>query len=168
MFNPSGLPILADMEKIYTTCDKVQLELISGNGFPGQKGNYFANSGTAYLTNKRLIYVPISTNEYFKSLSIPLHFIENPSMTSEGVFTKTEIVTCLIKPGPMQAIQAPTVFMLEKEAYLKLIFHEKQSFEFHSSLVQLKSRPQDPTELPDYDNLFNQEDVDPVPEYKKN
>ena len=160
----SGLPVMADMEKIYTTCTNVQLELISGAGFPGQKGNYFANSGTAYLTNRRLIYMPSTTNESFKSLSIPLHFIQTHTIEKEGIFAKTEIVQMLIKPTKVHVI--PNAFMLERDANLKMYFHEKQSFEFHSSLVQLKSRPQDPSELPDYENLFNAEDVDPVPKYE--
>eukprot|EP00834_Sanchytrium_tribonematis_P003713 NODE_153_length_15389_cov_1.201439.p11 type:complete len:176 gc:universal NODE_153_length_15389_cov_1.201439:10032-9505(-) len=163
--NSSKLPIMGDMEKIYNTTEKVQLDLVSGEGFPGQKGNYFANLGTLFLTNRRIIYIPNTSNEYFQSLSVPLHFIESPTLTSEGIFSKVELLTCSIKPTQQEVIQSPKVYMLDRNAFMKLYFHDKKSFEFHAMMIQLKSRPQNPTELPQYDNLYNLEDVDPVPEY---
>ncbi len=165
-FHPqTGLPQLESTEKIYTTSENVQLQLITGSGFPGQLGNYFCNVGQLFLTNKRIIYITKSTNRHFRSLSVPLHFIYDPTTTQEGIFSKTELIICQVKPGNMQAQQGLDIHMLNNDACLKLTFHDGHSLEFHASLIQLKSRPQDPSELPEYDSLCNTEDVDPVPAY---
>jgi len=68
---PDGEPSLGEDEKIIRKYDRIQFELVAGDGYPGEGGNYYS-TGRVYLTKFRVMLIPDRPTPSLTSIALPL------------------------------------------------------------------------------------------------
>ncbi|KAJ3197624.1 hypothetical protein HK101_002052 [Irineochytrium annulatum] len=129
---PSGTPILIETEKLQFTQHGVTLELASGNGYPGQGFSTASASGTLFLTNRRVIYLPSQAQPLFKSLNVPLPNMDHTKLVQPW-FSANKF-ECVVAPVPHGGLTLP--------ANVTWVFKEGGAFEFDVLYKQLSTREQ--------------------------
>jgi hypothetical protein len=133
---------LVPEEKCFQTYQQVRLEYESGTGYPGEGHNYFSNSGTVYLTNKRIVYsvLDATPDAFFKNLTIPLLNLHDPKLIQPWFNCNSFKGTVI--PVINGGLRIPGT--------LQLFFTQGGAFEFHTTFLQLQSRlAETPDPVPD-------------------
>ncbi len=125
-------PNLAQGEKLFFVQDDVDLEYESGTGYPGQGHNYHCTKGCLYLSNIRVIYVPVGY-QFFKNLNIPLPNLKHGKLIQP--WWDANRYEGIVEPVPNGGLRL--------EGSLKFIFRSGGGFEFSSIFLQLRARISD-------------------------
>jgi hypothetical protein len=140
-------PCLVEGERLFFVQDNVELQYESGTGYPGQGHNYHVQGGVLYLTNVRVVYVPIGF-KFLKSLNIPLPNLKQGKLIQP--WWDANRYEGIVEPVPNGGLRL--------EGSLKFIFRSGGGFEFSSIFLQLRAR------ISDHDAI-NEE---PLPLYEPN
>ena len=135
-----------DTQKVYFKSDKVKMEYITGDGFPGQKGNHFSKDGALTVTREYLIYTPL-TSTYFSNVVVPLDQIIQSNVVTEGFFSSSHALQLTIRHQNEN----------EKTIIVRMTMGFDNPHPCLGIIKQLQSRDDAP---------LNEEDVDPVPTYE--
>lgn len=132
VLNSEEKPILVQGEKLFLVQDKVELQYESGSGYPGEGHNYYCQNGILYLSNIRIIYVPIGY-KFFKNLNIPLENLKQGKLIQP--WWDANRYEGLVQPVPNGGLRL--------EGTAKFIFRSGGGFEFSSVFLQLRARISD-------------------------
>ncbi|KAJ3330204.1 hypothetical protein HDU76_006221 [Blyttiomyces sp. JEL0837] len=143
-FDAASNPILIPGEKVFNRQGAVQMEYVSGSGYPGEGFNAASQNGMLYLTNRRIIYVPSPLQIRFASLTIPLPNLIEGKLVQPWFAANRYEGKCIPVPNGGLTIAGQ----------VRWIFKEGGAFEFSSIFAQLRSRLADEHEeeerLPTY------------------
>ncbi|KAJ6243989.1 ww domain binding protein [Anaeramoeba flamelloides] len=103
-------PSVLQGEEFNFTIKKVQFAAESFGGYPGLGGNWYAKSGTLYLSEYRLVYVLDKRNRPLKSFEFPLTLVTQEEYKKPR-FGKTYL-TGVVKNVPNGGVKKPTKFKL--------------------------------------------------------
>ncbi|KAJ9613889.1 hypothetical protein H2200_002025 [Cladophialophora chaetospira] len=137
MLDGKGSFVLLPAEKIiHKTTPRVSLAITTPTTYPGNSPlAIHANSGTVYLTNQRIVYLPEKPTAELKSFSAPLLNLHD-----------THLTVPWFGPNAWQAFLQPVpggnIPVTQAAIELKLTFKEGGAPDFHSTLERIKERLQ--------------------------
>ncbi|KAH9907476.1 hypothetical protein F4778DRAFT_722055 [Xylariomycetidae sp. FL2044] len=119
---------------LHKTRGRIGLQITSPNNPPGVAPlSIKSDSGTAYITNQRLIYLPAAPTEQFKSFSTKILGCQDGRMVSSWIGPWAWEANVRPVPNGNISPEFPRVT-------LKLIFKDGGSSDFESKFVELKAR----------------------------
>lgn len=116
----------------------VSLLLTWGGGYPANCGEFIVKTGTLFLTNQRVIYLPTPPQAHFVSLSVPILHVKNGQIHQP--WYGANYFQALVVPVAGGGIPLP--------AELKLTFNHGGVFEFSTMLQGLTDRIIETGEIP--------------------
>lgn len=140
--NPPFTPLPAE-QLLHTTPKRIVLSLSTPSHYPAkQQQPYLLShpSGTLYLTNRRIIYLPETPTEQFKSFAAPLLNIHDSHVALP--FWGANYWAASLQPVQGGGIPMPKTGVLE----LKLTFKEGGASDFHNKYEVVRERLQQAVE----------------------
>ncbi|KIW94993.1 uncharacterized protein Z519_04973 [Cladophialophora bantiana CBS 173.52] len=121
---------------IHRSTPRISLAITTPSTYPGNNPlAIHCSSGTVYLTNQRIVYLPEKSTPEFKSFSAPLLNLHD-----------THLTVPWFGPNAWQAILQPVpggnIPATQAAVELKLTFKEGGAPDFHSTFEQIKERLQ--------------------------
>jgi len=137
MLSPTeGFTPLPGEQRLYTSPARTALTIQSVNKFPGrQPFTVQSSAGTAYLTNRRIVYLPTISTPSLQSFTAPILNLHDTHVAAPffGPNVWTSIVQSV--PGGNIPPEHPAV-------ELKMTFKDGGAFDFHSTFERIKERLQ--------------------------
>eukprot|EP00164_Ancoracysta_twista_P001644 GFYU01002159.1.p1 GENE.GFYU01002159.1~~GFYU01002159.1.p1 ORF type:complete len:346 (-),score=43.74 GFYU01002159.1:166-1203(-) len=109
----SGTPINLPHEVWAFSKNNVKFSVESGNGYPGQGGNYYG-SGVVYLSSWRCILVFVPGNHVCRAIEIPLHGVKEHKL-NQPIFGSNS-VSGQVEPLPGRGLHSVAKFKLTFES----------------------------------------------------
>ncbi|EXJ54271.1 hypothetical protein A1O7_09609 [Cladophialophora yegresii CBS 114405] len=151
MLDGKGSFVLLPAERfIHKTTPRVALAITTPTTYPGNSPlAIHCSSGTVYLTNQRIVYLPEKPATELKSFSAPLLNLHDTHMTVPW-----------FGPNAWQAVLQPVpggnIPATQAAIELKLTFKEGGAPDFHSNLERIKERLQQVVSTARENNLSGQ------------
>lgn len=148
MLAPTSTPPftpLPNEQNLFTSPPRIALSLSTPTHYPGKQQqppfNLSSSSGTVYLTNRRIIYLPASPTEKLQSFAAPILNLHDSHVTAP--FFGPNVWLALLQPVQGGGIPTPSTGVVE----LKLTFKEGGAFDFHTQYERVKERLQHAMEV---------------------
>ncbi|EEB05168.1 WW domain binding protein-2 [Schizosaccharomyces japonicus yFS275] len=141
-------PYLLEEEFILKTYGEIALSLLC---VPPSNKSWTSTSGKLYLTNKRLIYVPTTSTDDFKSFQTPICNLKDTKLNQP--FFGANYYSGLVVPVQNGGIPS--------DAEMRLQFNEGGIFDFVESLQRLIQRYQE------VGNVGHVQHLEPLPPYHR-
>ena len=169
--NPPYTPLPGE-QHLSTSPPRIAFSITTPAHFPGKQQQPFSlthGSGTLYLTNRRLIYLPDKTSTKLQSFAAPITNLHDSHVTAP--FFGPNVWTALLQPVPGGGIPVPGTGVVE----LKLTFKEGGAFDFHTQFERVKERLQHALEMermrgdagPAPDPNLNNVNLEDLPAYEE-
>ncbi|TPX35781.1 hypothetical protein SmJEL517_g01916 [Synchytrium microbalum] len=138
-------PVLIQAEKLFYSQDGIRFEFEGASGgYPGNLASYSSKTGSLYLTNLRMIYVPTPLLETLKTFNVPLENVRDGKFVQPWFdANRYEGMLCDLLFGSLISSSAVIPVPhggLKERGTMKLTFREGGGFEFSSIFQQLRSR----------------------------
>ncbi|KIV83137.1 hypothetical protein PV11_05190 [Exophiala sideris] len=142
-----GFVPLPSEKVIHRSLPRIALAITTPATYPGNNPlSIHSNSGIAYVTNQRLVYLPEKPTTELKSFSAPLLNLHDSHVTMPWFGPNTwQAVLQPVPGGNIPATQA--------NIELKLTFKEGGAPDFHSNFERIKERLQQVVSLARENNL---------------
>ncbi|KAF2116087.1 hypothetical protein BDV96DRAFT_480540, partial [Lophiotrema nucula] len=129
-----GYTPLPGEQTLYVSPPRTTLALQSSNRHPpAQSYSQQCKSGVVYLTNRRIIYLPVSSTPDFQSFAVPILNIKDSRVTAPWFgANKWESVILPVSGGGIPAQHAELEMTME--------FKEGGAFDFATTFERLKER----------------------------
>lgn len=122
---------------VFTSPPRISLSLSIPSHYPAKQQQPFSlshPSGTLYLTNRRIIYLPDKPTTDFQSFAAPILNLHDSHVTAP--FFGPNAWSALLQPVQGGGIPTPTGGVVE----LKLTFKEGGAFDFHTGYERVRER----------------------------
>ncbi|KAF9950760.1 hypothetical protein BGZ72_007638 [Mortierella alpina] len=135
MLTPDGKDIVPlENETVFFRENGVRFELDSSNGgYPGAGASYTSKSGTALLTNQRVVYICGAPTQFFSSASLPIKNIQDSKLVQPWFSAAT--FKAVVMPVPGGGLSQP--------ARLSITFSTGSIHEFDVQYRSLRERLQE-------------------------
>ncbi|KIW02009.1 uncharacterized protein PV09_06515 [Verruconis gallopava] len=132
--NGGGFTPLPGEQRLYTSPSRTALSIQSVNKFPGkQPFTLQSSAGTAYLTNRRLVYLPSVSTPALQSFTAPILNLHDTHVAAP--FFGPNVWT-----GIVQAVPGGNIPPEHPAVELKLTFKDGGAFDFHTTFERIKER----------------------------
>jgi len=147
MLSPATSPPftpLPNEQVLFTSPPRISLSVSTPTHYPGKQQQPFSASsstGLAYLTNRRLIYIPDKPTDKLRSFAAPILNIHDSHVTAP--FFGPNVWQALLQPVNGGGIPTPTGGVVD----FKLTFKDGGAFDFHTHFERIKERLQQAVEV---------------------
>lgn len=132
--NEPGFIKLPNERILYTSPPRASLQLSPPNTVPGvEPWSAKSESGVAYITNQRIVYLPTNPTPELKSFSAPILNLQDSYVRAPFFGANYWIALC--RPVPGGGIPASQIAV-----ELRLTFRDGGAFDFSSIFEQIKER----------------------------
>ena len=129
-----GFVPLPKEKVIYTSPARTTISIHTPNTYPGKEPlDISSNSGIAYITNQRLVYLPSTPSASFQSFSAPILNLMDSHVTAP--WFGANAWTAVLKPVTGGGIPAQHAFV-----EVKLVFKDGGTYDFHRVFEELKDK----------------------------
>ncbi|KAB8074090.1 WW-domain ligand protein-domain-containing protein [Aspergillus leporis] len=136
-----GFVRLPHEQLIYTSPPRTSLSLQPLSSYKGKDAlSIQSGSGQIYLTNQRVVYIPVQKSKDFQSFSAPLLHIHDTHVSAP--FFGPNVWQALVQPVSGGGIP-PSLPAVQ----LKVTFKEGGAFDYHNHFERIKERLQQAVEL---------------------
>ncbi|CAF9916182.1 MAG: hypothetical protein HETSPECPRED_002786 [Heterodermia speciosa] len=130
----TGFVRLNGEKVLFTSPARTTLELSSPSSYPGKEPiSIHCSNGKAYLTNQRLVYLPIASTPRFQSFSAPILNLQDTHVTAP--FFGANVFAGILRPVPGGNIPPHHAFV-----EIKMTFKEGGAFDFSSTYERIKEQ----------------------------
>ncbi|KAJ2162011.1 hypothetical protein GGF46_001003 [Coemansia sp. RSA 552] len=135
-------------------CNGVKFELKSGSGYPGDPVQFAVSSGTAFVSNQRVVYLPVHTT-YQTSNQTPTDRSLNSFTIPHANLKNQEFTQPLFGSNCYKAFATPVPGGgIAGSATLTLTFKEGGGYDFYETARKVVERTQETGEVPPYDETL--------------
>lgn len=139
--SPQAFTPLPHETTLYTSPPRTTLSLTSLNKYPGHEPfSMTSSSGTLYLTNSRIIYLPSTPTPRLQSFAAPILNTHDSHIVAPWI--GPNVWTALVQP-----VQGGGIPAHHPALELKLTFKEGGAYDFHSRYERVKERLQQAVEV---------------------
>ncbi|KAJ2120448.1 hypothetical protein IW147_005061 [Coemansia sp. RSA 720] len=140
-------PVPLPNENFLYHCSGVKFELKSGDGYPGDQLSLASPSGTAFISNQRIIFLPATTTHLTSTTNQP-HTVNSYTIPHTNIKDQ-KFVQPLFGANRFEALAIPVANgHVEGRATLVLTFKEGGGFDFATIARKLSERIQETGEVP--------------------
>ncbi|KAI9505187.1 hypothetical protein GGI25_002241 [Coemansia spiralis] len=141
-------PVPLPEENFLYHCSGVKLELKSGAGYPGDAVALSSPSGTVFISNKRIIFLPSTTTHENSTASVGLNSFTIPHVNLSDL----KFVQPLFGANRFEAAARPVSGGgIAAPAVLTLTFKEGGGFDFVTIARKMSERIQETGEIPPHE-----------------
>ena len=147
MLSPTSKPPYTPLpgeQTLFTSSPRIAFSLTTPAHFPGKQQQPFSlssSSGTLYLTNRRVIYLPDKSTPQLQSFAAPTLNLHDSHVAAPWFGPNTW--TALLQPTQGGGIPVPPAGVVEA----KCTFKEGGAFDFHTNYERIRERLQQAVEV---------------------
>ncbi|KAI9475041.1 hypothetical protein LPJ78_002883 [Coemansia sp. RSA 989] len=132
----------------------VKLELKSGDGYPGDAISFTSSSGTAFISNQRIVYLPVTTT-HENSMDNSVPSVVNSFTVPHTNLKDIRFVSPIFNSNRFEAIVTPVDGgNIPSHAKLMLSFKEGGCFDFTTIARKMSERIQETGTIPPFEEAL--------------
>ncbi|KAJ2302522.1 hypothetical protein IWW55_003383 [Coemansia sp. RSA 2706] len=144
-------PVPLPSENFLYHCSGVKFELKSGDGYPGDRISYTSPSGTAFVSNQRIVFLPATTT-HETSMDNGDPQTVNSFTIPHGNLQDQKFVQPLFGANRFEALATPVAGgSIAGRATLVLSFKEGGGFDFANIARKMSERIRETGDVPPYE-----------------
>lgn len=129
-----GFIKLPNERTLFTSPPRTSLQISTPNTPPGTNPfSMKSDSGSAYITNQRLIYLPANPGPELQSFSCPI-------LNTQDTYVRAPFFGPNYWTGLCKAVQGGGIPPVYPAVEIRLTFREGGAFDFHTTFEQIKER----------------------------